>query len=105
MWELRDEAQFYYTLQDNYNPNSISYSNIELELIYDGQSVFGTTSFTFAKQGELGTNGTNRVLTIYSPPYTNNYKEQVLSDSKYCNFNPKKTSNEEINSIRRTINS
>ena len=97
MWELRDEAQFYYTLQDNYNPNSISYSNIELELIYDGQSVFGTTSFTFAKQGELGTNGTNRVLTIYSPPYTNNYKEQVLSDSKYCNFNPKKTSNEEIN--------
>ena len=102
MWELRDEAQFYYTLQDNYNPNSINYSNIELELIYDGQSVFGTTSFTFAKQGELGTNGTNRVLTIYSPPYTNNYKEQVLSDSRYCNFNPKKTSNSEIDKYMDT---
>lgn len=102
IWELRNEAQFYYTLQDNYNPNSISYSNIELELIYDGQSVFGTTSFTFAKQGELGTNGTNRALTIYSPPYTNNYKEQVLSDSKYCNFNPRKTPNREIDKYMDT---
>lgn len=86
MWELHDDAYFYYNLRENYNNNYANSSNVGLRLFYDGAYVFGSTVFTFTKQGDLGTNGTNKSLGIYSNTY-NNYKNAVLSDFKYCRFN------------------
>ena len=86
MWELSGESYFYYKLKENYNNNYVNSSNVELQLTYNGSYIFGSTNFTFAKQGDLGTNGTNKTLSIYSGVY-NNYKNNVLSQAKYCNFN------------------
>lgn len=86
-WALDNEPFFYYTLRENYNTDCKDNSNIQLEITYDDTSVFATTSFTFAKQGDLGTNGTDYVLGITSNAY-DNYKSDVLSASKYCWANP-----------------
>ena len=101
IWELANESYFYYKLREDYNNNYVNSSNVELQLIYGGSYIFGSTNFTFAKQGDLGTNGTNKSLSIYSAVY-NNYKNNVLSDSKYCNFNIKAVKEDEAydNNVR-----
>lgn len=97
-WELANESQFYYKLREDFNINYANSSNVELQISYNGAYVFGSTNFTFTKQGDLGTNGTNKSLSIYSSVY-NNYKNSVLSNSKYCNFNTKTIKNEEEENI------
>ena len=94
IWELTNESQFYYKLREDFNVNYANSSNVELQICYNGAYVFGSTNFTFTKQGDLGTNGTNKSLSIYSSIY-NNYKHGVLSNSKYCNFNTKVVNAEE----------
>jgi len=91
IWTIEDQAFFYYTLRENYSPYYRSNSNIELQVTYDGKSIFSSTSFVFNKQGELGTNGTDRTLSIYSDAY-NNYKNGVLTNDKYSWFRPVKSS-------------
>jgi len=83
LWKLPNESFFYFNLRKDYDSTCKDTSNIELELIYEGSIISGSTSFTFSKQGELGTNGTNRILTINSPTYNNNYREPVLAQQKY----------------------
>lgn len=91
IWTIEDQAFFYYTLREDYSPYYRNNSNIELQVTYDGKSIFSSTSFVFNKQGELGTNGTDRTLSIYSDAY-NNYKNGVLTNDKYSWFRPLKSS-------------
>ena len=87
LWLYENAAQFYYTLAEKYSPYYRNKSNVELQVSYDGQSIFSTTSFTFAKQGELGTNGTDRMLSIQSDTY-NKYKQDVLVQDQYSWIKP-----------------
>ena len=83
----KNEAFFYYDLVENFDVDYKETSNVQLQIIYQGQTVSTITSFTFSKQGDVGTNGTNRTLNIISNAYEN-YKNVALTTAKYCNFDP-----------------
>ncbi len=82
MIEVENEGHFIYTIADEYDVNKKEASNIELEVQYAGMTITASTDFTFIKQGDLGTNGTNRILEIEDPIY-NQYKSLVLTDDAY----------------------
>lgn len=78
VYELSNEAGFYYKLREMFNQNFIYQSNIELEVIYKEERVVVGTNFTFLKEGDLGTNGTGLNLDIYQPAYEA-YRDGVLT--------------------------
>ena len=59
---------FAYSIAENYNYNKTR-NNIELQVNYNGMNLTATTNFSFLKEGEQGTNGTDFVCKIV--PNTN----------------------------------
>lgn len=82
---LANAATFYYGIAKNYNVNYKERSNIELSVIYDGATYTASTHFTFVKQGDLGTNGTNMYLDIDDPVYEQ-YRSDLLSRDQFNTF-------------------
>lgn len=77
-----DRAKFDFNIAEEYNVNYKERSNIELTITYQGTRYNASTNFTFTKQGELGTNGTNMVLDIEDPVYEQ-YRSDILTDKMY----------------------
>ena len=86
---VKDQGNFVYSIADSYNIDYRDNSNVILELTYDNSTVVASTSFSFVKQGELGTNGTDYYLDIDDPNYTNGYLADVLSEAKWSTFEDK----------------
>lgn len=82
---LSDARHFVYGLEEQYNVSYKDSSNIVLQITYAGQTITASTNFTFTKQGELGTNGTDKYLSIEDPVYLN-YKSDILADPTFCKF-------------------
>ena len=82
---LLNAAKFYYDIEKEFNVNYKERSNIELSITYEGATYTASTNFTFAKQGDLGTNGTNMFLSIEDPMYEQ-YRSDILSNDMYSKF-------------------
>ena len=77
-----NRAKFDFNIAEEYNVNYKERSNIELTITYQGTRYNASTNFTFTKQGDLGTNGTNMVLDIQDPIYEQ-YRSDVLTDKMF----------------------
>jgi len=75
---LKHEDKFVYTLAENFDIRKRDESNIQLRVTYEDNVIYGATNFTFIKEGELGTNGTNTYLDIIDPTYEA-YRTSVLT--------------------------
>lgn len=80
-------TNFPYTLREEFDRGLVDSSNFQLQVTYDEQTIFATTHFTFSKQGDLGTNGTDMVLDIEDNSYRE-YKDGSLSATYLSTFNP-----------------
>lgn len=65
-----DNRKLYYSLAEIYNISKINTSNITLKVTYQDLKLQAQTNFTFIKDGEPGTNGTDVICKIV--PYTEN---------------------------------
>ena len=65
-----DNRNLYYSLAEIYNISKINTSNITLKVTYQDLKLQAQTNFTFIKDGEPGTNGTDVICKIV--PYTEN---------------------------------
>lgn len=83
--EVTNASNLVYSLASEYDINKKENSNIELKVTYNDAVVMATTHFTFVKQGDLGTNGTNMLLDIDDNVY-NQYKSNILSEKKWSDF-------------------
>ena len=77
-----NRAKFDYGIAEEYNVNYKERSNVELTVTYQDQTYTASTHFTFSKQGDLGTNGTNKFLDIEDPTYEQ-YRSDVLTNKMY----------------------
>ena len=95
------EPIFYYDIANEYKVNLKERGNIELSVtIVDDtgltQGIYtASTNFTFTKQGELGTNGTNMALVIKDNKYEQ-YRSDVLSREEFSRFTYNNGENEDI---------
>lgn len=85
VYKLSREGQFYYQLRDQYDVTRKEKSNISLHVTVDGATIIGSTQFTFVKEGEIGTNGTNTALDIDDVAY-NGYRNNVLAGYNFATF-------------------
>ena len=93
--EVRNEARLVYTIADQFDVNKKESSNIVLEVNYQGMIITASTDFTFVKQGDLGTNGTDKIVEIEDTAY-DLYKSLVLSQDRYATIvNLNKTTDSE----------
>lgn len=83
---VQNEGRLVYGIADDFDVNKKENSNIKLEIKYKGETISAETNFTFAKQGDLGTNGTNMILDIDDNNYES-YRSDVLSASQWSSFN------------------
>lgn len=58
---IEDNSQIVYKIKDNYSSKNTN-NQIELEVNYNGKILKAKTDFTFLKEGESGTNGTDFVF-------------------------------------------
>lgn len=100
--ELRNEAQFYYDLREEFNVNYKDRSNIRLQVKYQNSLLTAETNFTFSKQGDLGTNGTDLYLKIDNTKY-NAYRDSVLSDNRWSVFNDPVSGDEYYGPMQRHL--
>ena len=82
---LSNAAIFYYDIASDFNIDYKERSNIELSISYLDETYTASTHFTFTKQGDLGTNGTNMALQIEDPTYEQ-YRSDVLTNYLYSKF-------------------
>ena len=68
-------SNIYYSKKNN--------NNIILEVQYDDHIILGTTSLTFIKQGEIGTNGTDIVCKLIP----NAIDEATMPQYPICTYN------------------
>lgn len=71
-----------YQLADNYDENKLYNNNIEVTVFYKGLFLKKQTTFTFTKDGEPGTNGTDVICKIV--PNTPHYENGTI-DTEYEN--------------------
>ena len=83
--EVRNQGELNYSLQKEFDISKRDKSNIGLQITYQNSAVYGETHFTFLKQGDLSTNGTNMVLDIDDNNYEG-YKSNILSDNRWSVF-------------------
>lgn len=74
--ELKNSPQFIYGLANSYDINK-SNNEIILEVTYKGLKMTASTNFTFTKEGELGTNGTEYTARIV--PYNSRYEKVFMN--------------------------
>lgn len=82
---LSNRPKFDYNIASTYNINYKERSNIELSISYLGATYNASTHFTFVKQGELDTNGTNMSLDIEDSIYEQ-YRSDILTNRMYSRF-------------------
>ena len=82
------EPTLAYELADNYDENKLYNNNIELTVFYKGLFLKKKTTFTFTKDGEPGTNGTDIVCKIVpNAPSDENYENNCYPMIVNGNFN------------------
>lgn len=86
LYVLKNSKDFVYNIAEEYNVNYKERSNIRLQIEYKGVPVTASTNFTFIKQGELGTNGTEYTLDIEDTIYED-YRSDVLDSPEFSVFN------------------
>lgn len=84
-----------YKIKDNYDINC-KRNNIKLKLAYEGMAFVAETNFSFIKQGQMGTNGTEYVSKI-QPIRDNKHTENPYYPTIYL-----KSSNETVWSFDKT---
>lgn len=77
-----DNRNLYYSLAEIYNISKINTSNITLKVTYQDLKLQAQTNFTFIKDGEPGTNGTDVICKIV--PYT---EDEYFSDYPVLYYN------------------
>lgn len=82
---LANEPYFYYSLADTFDYNKRENSNIQLQLLYGDTILTASTNFTFGKEGDLGTNGTDTYAQIDDIVYEQ-YKSSILSAKELSTF-------------------
>lgn len=82
----KDITQLPYTIANNYSVNYIN-NEIELTIIYKDARFVSTTNFTFTKDGQNGTNGTDYVLRLV-PNATTDVRQIVVTNGN-LNFTPR----------------
>ena len=80
-----DLMSFAYTIDDRYDINA-DRNNIQLAVNYKGMNLITTTNFTFIKEGESGTNGTDYVCKIV--PNTHDSVLYPLITGTEINYTP-----------------
>lgn len=82
---VNNAGSLVYSIASDFDVNKKENSNIKLEVRYKGEVITAETNFTFAKQGDLGTNGTNMILDIDDNNYEN-YRSDVLAMPQWSTF-------------------
>lgn len=82
---VKNQPFFNYKVSDNFNVNYKDNNIIELEVQFDNSVISASTNFSFIKQGEMGTNGTDYNLLIRDMNYDQNYKP-ILADDNLSTF-------------------
>lgn len=100
---VKNEGRLVYTLADDFDVNKKENSNIRLEVHYDGETIIAETNFTFAKQGDLGTNGTDMILDIDDYKYEN-YRSDVLSQPQWSTFQVDENTTQMYGPTQRHLN-
>ena len=80
-----------YDINRKYN-SKYSNNNIKLIVDYKGMNLVTTTDFTFAKEGEPGTNGTEFLCKIVPNIASGNIPKQVSILNGQLNYTPKQSS-------------
>lgn len=82
---LEKSKEFVYNISDYFERDYVNRSNIILQVTYDGETVIASTNFVFAKQGDLGTNGTDKYLEIIDYVY-DEYQNTDLNSPLFSDF-------------------
>ena len=76
---LAGSATLTYEIRNKYDIDATD-NNIRLEVGFQGHNLVASTNFTFVKQGQLGTNGTQYVSRLV--PYNDLYEKIYLENGK-----------------------
>lgn len=87
---LENQPMFNYSIADSYDFNFVD-NDIVLEVVYQDAIISASTSFSFVKQGNVGTNGTDYVLLIQDEKYEQ-YKDTVLKLDEWSIINEQRIS-------------
>jgi hypothetical protein len=88
---LDNENQMYfnYTIRDKYDVRKTD-NNIKLKVDYKGMNLVAETDFTFVKEGEPGTNGTEFVCKIVPNTTDVDYGYPMILNGT-LNYTPRQT--------------
>lgn len=82
---VENDGKLVYSIATDFDITKKENSNIRLQVTCGTDIVTAETNFTFAKQGDLGTNGTNMILDIDNNKYEN-YRSDVLASPDWSTF-------------------
>ena len=93
-WITRDDSmiienkmEIYYTIRDKYDIKKTN-NNIKLIVNYKGMNLVAETDFTFVKEGEPGTNGTEFVCKIVPNTHDTNFGYPMVLNGN-INYTPR----------------
>ena len=97
---LLNQPYFDFEVMDYFNRSYVD-NDVTLEVIYNDATISTSTNFTFIKQGDLGTNGTDYNLLIQDSVYEQ-YKNTVLNLNQWSMFDGKRVSpdNRHLQNVR-----
>ena len=84
---IEDEMSIQYTIRDRYDIKK-SNNNIKLTIDYKGMNLVAETDFTFVKEGEPGTNGTDFVCKIVPNTQDSNFGYPMIFNGN-INYTPR----------------
>ena len=86
---IENKMEIYYTIRDRYDIKKTN-NNIKLIVDYKGMNLVAETDFTFVKEGEPGTNGTEFVCKIVPNTQDTNFGYPMVLNGN-INYTPKQT--------------
>lgn len=87
---IENKMEIYYTIRDRYDIKKTN-NNIKLIVNYKGMSLVAETDFTFVKEGEPGTNGTEFVCKIVPNTQDTNFGYPMVLNGN-INYTPRQNS-------------
>lgn len=86
---IENKMEIYYTIRDRYDIKKTN-NNIKLIVDYKGMNLVAETDFTFVKEGEPGTNGTEFVCKIVPNTQDTNFGYPMVLNGN-INYTPRQT--------------
>ena len=86
---IENKMEIYYTIRDRYDIKKTN-NNIKLIVDYKGMNLVAETDFTFVKEGEPGTNGTEFVCKIVPNTQDTNFGYPMVLNGN-INYTPNQT--------------